>query len=74
MNTSSLENSESPSSQTNRVRAEQNRISKYLTIPTLPQKPKAKQQTGARIVTSYEFLAELREKEDKQKRKKDNGN
>lgn len=47
---------------------EPNRISKYLTIPTLSQKPKkSNSQTGARIVTSHEFIAELREKEEKKK-------
>ena len=39
----------------------------YLTIPKLPQKPNTKEETGARIVTSYEFLAELQEKEEKKK-------
>ena len=58
---------EIPSYNTDVVPIEENKISKYLTIPKLPQKPNIKEQTGARIVTSYEFLAELQEKEEKKK-------
>ena len=36
-------------------------------MPKVPEKPKSKHQTGARIVTSHEFIAELQEKEKKKK-------
>ena len=49
---------------------EENKISKYLTLPDIPIKPTNKattstHQTGARIVTSQQFLKVLREKEKK---------
>ena len=49
------------------VPIEGNKIQKYLTMPKVPEKPKSKHQTGARIVTSHEFIAELQEKEKKKK-------
>ena len=49
------------------VPIEGNKIKKYLTMPKLSEKPKSKNQTGARIVTSHEFIAELQEKEEKKK-------
>ena len=49
------------------VPTEGNKIKKYLTIPKVPEKKKSKSQTGARIVTSHEFIAELLEKEEKKK-------
>ena len=52
---------------------EENKISKYLTLPDIPIKPTNKattstHQTGARIVTSKKFL---REKEEKKKQLKE---
>ena len=49
---------------------EENKISKYLTLPEIPinstnKATKNKQQTGNRIVTSQQFLKVLREKEKK---------
>ena len=49
------------------VPIEGNKIKKYLTMPKVPEKPKSKNQTGARIVTSHEFIAKLQEKEKKKK-------
>lgn len=49
------------------VPIEGNKIKKYLTMPKVPDKQKSKNQTGARIVTSHEFIAELQEKEEKKK-------
>ena len=51
---------------------EENKISKYLTLPDIPIKPKNKattstHQTGGRIVTSQQFLKVLQEKEEKKK-------
>ena len=51
---------------------EENEISKYLTLPDIPIKPTNKattstHQTGARIVTSQQFLKVLQEKEEKKK-------
>ena len=51
---------------------EENKISKYLTLPEIPIKPTNKattstHQTEARIVTSQQFLEVLREKEEKEK-------
>ena len=51
---------------------EENKISKYLTLPEIPinstsKSTKNKQQTGARIVISQRFLKALREKEEKKK-------
>ena len=51
---------------------EENKISKYLTLPDIPIKPTNKAttstyQTGARIVTSQQFLKVLQEKEEKKK-------
>ena len=58
---------EIPSYETDVIPIEENKISKYLSIPQLQHKPKDKNHTGARIVTSHEFLAELRQKEEKKK-------
>ena len=51
---------------------EENKISKYLTLPEIPIKPTNKattstHQTEARIVTSQQFLKVLQEKEEKEK-------
>ena len=51
---------------------EENKISKYLTLPEIPinstnKATKNKQQIGALIVTSQQFLKVLREKEEKKK-------
>ena len=45
------------------VPVEGNKMKKYLAMPKVPEKQKSKKQTGARIVTSHEFIAELQEKE-----------